>query len=101
MTLEDWAGGGELRDFFPVLSMIFTSKSDNIKDTCYMDKTKTAKISNFLTFVGFWKDGLSAELQARMSRSLWFVLFFLNTYQVPLKWIPEGLEILTTQPGQS
>ena len=37
------------------------------------------------TFERFLKDGLLAELLAKMSRSRCFVLVLLNTYQVPLR----------------
>ncbi len=35
-------------------------------------------------FVGLWKDGLMAELQARMSRRCWFWLFLHHNYQVSI-----------------
>ena len=38
-------------------------------------------------FVGFWKDGLLAEIQARMSRSCRFLLFLHHNYQVSLRWL--------------
>ena len=38
-------------------------------------------------FVGFWKDCLLAELQARMSKSRRFLLFLHHNYQVSLSKI--------------
>ena len=37
-------------------------------------------------FCGFWKDGILAELQVKMSRSCRFLLFLPHTYQVTLTY---------------
>ncbi len=42
-------------------------------------------------FVGFWKDGLSTELQAKMSRGCKFLLFWHHNYQVTLRWLSQCL----------
>ncbi len=45
-------------------------------------------------FVGFWLEGLLAELQARMSRDCRFLLFWHHNYQVSLIFIPVKIGLL-------
>ncbi len=47
-------------------------------------------------FVGFWKDGLSAELQAKMSRGCRFLLFWHHSYEVTLRKLFRELSIFAS-----